>query len=121
MGNRDNSIVLKKSFDFGVKIVQLHEQLAQGKHFVLGKQLLRSGTSIGANINEALAGYSKKEFVFKLTISLKEAQESEYWIKLIQAAGITQEIDYKPYLNDVVELQRILTAIIKTTRKNELN
>lgn len=121
MGNRESSIVLKKSFDFGVKIVQLHEQLAQDKHFVLGKQLLRSGTSIGANINEALAGYSKKDFVYKLTISLKEAQESEYWIKLIEAAGITQDIDYKPYLTDVVELQKILTAIIKTSRNNELN
>lgn len=121
MSNRENSIVLKKSFDFGVKIIQLHDQLAQRNHFVIGKQLLRSGTSIGANINEALGGYSRKDFIHKLTISLKEAQESEYWIKLIDASGITQNIDYKSYVTDAVEIQKILTAIIKTSRKNEFN
>lgn len=121
MRNRENSIVLKKSFDFGVKIVQLHEQLSEEKHFVLGKQLLRSGTSVGANINEALSAYSKKDFVHKLTISLKEAYESEYWIKLIDAAGITKDINYQTYLKDAVELQKILTAIINTSRRNNPN
>lgn len=117
MSNRENSIVLKKAFDFGMRIVKFNNQLIAEKQYVLGRQLLRSGTSIGANVNEALAAYSKKDFIYKMMIALKEAQETEYWLKLINAAEITDNFDPDPYLNDVIELQKILTSIINTSKK----
>jgi four helix bundle protein len=117
MSNRDNSIILKKAFDFAVKIVKFNNKLTSVKHFILGRQLLRSGTSIGANVNEALAAYSRKDFIHKMMIALKEAQETEYWLKLINASDLLKEFDLLYYLNDVVELQKILTSIINTSKK----
>jgi four helix bundle protein len=117
MSNRENSIILKKAFDFAVKIIKFNNKLTSEKHFILSRQLLRSGTSIGANINEALAAYSRKDFIHKMMIALKEAQETEYWLKLIEASEILEAFDVHYYLNDVVELQKILTSIIKTSKK----
>ena len=117
MSNRDNSIILKKAFDFAVKIVKFNNQLNAEKHYIIGRQLLRSGTSIGANINEALAAYSRKDFIHKMMIALKEAQETEYWLKLINASEILENFDFSNYSTDVVELQKILTSIINTSKK----
>ena len=117
MSNRENSIILKKAFDFAVKIIKFNNKLTSEKHFILSRQLLRSGTSIGANINEALAAYSRKDFIHKMMIALKEAQETEYWLKLIEASEILEAFDVHHYLNDVVELQKILTSIINTSKK----
>ena len=81
---RSKSIVYEKAFDFAVRIVNLYKYLCKEKHeYIMSKQLMRSGTSIGANISEALEGQSRKDFVAKLQISLKEANESRYWIKLL--------------------------------------
>jgi len=121
MSNRENSIVLKKAFDFAVKIVKFNSQLNAEKHYILGNQLLRSGTSIGANVNEALAAYSRKDFIYKMMIALKEAQETEYWLKLINASEIVDNFDFQFYLNDVIELQKILTSIINTSKKQLAN
>ena len=117
MSNRENSIVLRKAFDFAVKIVKFNNQLTAEKHFILSRQLLRSGTSIGANVNEALAAYSRKDFIHKMMIALKEAQETEYWLKLINASEILDNFDFANYSTDVVELQKILTSIINTSKK----
>lgn len=76
---KDN-IVVKKSFDFALKIIELYEILNMEKEFIISKQILRSGTSIGANIQEATAGFSKKDFVYKMSIASKEARETRYWL-----------------------------------------
>jgi four helix bundle protein len=120
MSNRDDSVVLKKSFEFAVKIVRFTSQLNHEKHFILSRQLLRSGTSIGANINEALAAYSKKDFIYKMMLALKEAQEAEYWLKLIAAAEIIENFKLSDYSSEIIELQKMLTSIIKTS-KSKLN
>ncbi len=82
---KKDNIIQEKSYDFAVKIVKLYKRLSQEKkEFVLSKQLLRSGTSIGANIEEAIGGQSRKDFYAKLTIAYKEARETHYWIRLLK-------------------------------------
>ena len=88
------------------------------KEFILSKQLLRSGTSIGANIHEGLQGQSKKDFVAKLGISLKEASETEYWLLLLKETGYIDEKAFNSIHLDCVELLKLLTSIIKTSRQN---
>ena len=109
------SIIKEKSFEFAVKIVKLYKELNEEKEFIISKQLLRSGTSIGANIKEALQGQSKADFISKLSISLKEAVETEYWLELLIATKITK-IELKEYLKNIQELIKILTSIIKTSK-----
>lgn len=115
MGNRDDSIVLKKAFEFALKIIELNKRLNSEKEFVLSNQVLRSGTSIGANINEALGGISKKDFQHKMAIALKEANESEYWLKLLKYSNIH---DTEDHLQDIHEIRKILTSIIITSKSN---
>ncbi len=109
------SIIKEKSFEFAVKIVKLYKELNNEKEFIISKQLLRSGTSIGANIKEALQGQSKADFISKLSISLKEAVETEYWLELLIATKLTK-IELKEYLKNIQELIKILTSIIKTSK-----
>lgn len=115
-----NSIVKDKSFAFAVRVVKLYQHLVnEKKEFVLSKQLLRCGTSIGANINEALQGSSKKDFINKMNISLKEAQETEYWLRLLFETDYLSEKEFNSIYGDSVELLKMLTAIIKTSSGNE--
>jgi four helix bundle protein len=108
-----------KSFSFAQRIVRVYTYLTKKrKEFVMSTQLLRSGTSVGANIEEALQAQSKKDFIPKLYISLKEAYESHYWIRLLQGGQILTEKESTSLLKDVNELIRIITAIIKTTKSN---
>lgn len=109
-----HSIVQKKSFEFALLIIGLYKNLQERHEYVLSKQLLRSGTSIGANVEEALAGQSRKDFLSKMSIASKEARETRYWLRLLReskmvSAELTQE------LNACEELVRILTSIVKTT------
>ena len=111
------NVIEKKSFEFAVKIVKMSAKLKRSRlHYELAGQVLRSGTSIGANVAEAQYAQSKKDFVSKLKIGLKEASETEYWLKLLEASEImmTPE-ETEPLIGDVKELQRILTAIVNTT------
>jgi four helix bundle protein len=85
------------------------------KEFTLGKQLLRSGTSIGANVEEATAAQSKKDFIAKMSISLKEARETNYWLRLLKRTGYIKKVDL---INESEEIMNILGAIIRTSRKN---
>jgi four helix bundle protein len=113
------SIIRQKTFDFAIRIVNLYKYIiTEKKEYVLSKQLLRSGTSIGANVNEALYGQSKKDFISKLHISLKEASETEYWLELLNATGYLDEKEYKSIVNDNIEILKILTSIIKTSKEN---
>ncbi|MEE3429138.1 MAG: four helix bundle protein [Ruminococcus sp.] len=88
------------------------------KEFVLSKQVLRSGTSIGANISEAIQGQSKKDFLSKMNIALKEANETEYWLRLLKATGYLSENEYKSIYKDCIELEKLLISIVKTSKKD---
>jgi four helix bundle protein len=118
----NKSIVDQKAFRFAVRIVNLYRYLSsEKKEYVLSKQLLRSGTSIGANIREALSGQSKKDFIAKLNIALKEASESKYWLELlIETKTIEKDIGNSLHI-EADELFKILTSIIKTTKKTLSN
>lgn len=118
------SIVCQKSYDFALKIIQLCYQLKDNKHFEIARQLLRSGTSIGANIEEALAGQSRKDFFAKMSIASKEARESKYWLRLLKDSGISDNHDVQKVIENSDELIKILTRIVKTgyeTQKSTQN
>lgn len=100
---REN-VVEAKSFDFAVRIVKLYQYLVQNKkEFVLAKQLLRCGTSIGANVAEAIQASSSKDFIFKLNISLKETSETKYWLKLLKATDYLTEQEFSSIYPDCIE------------------
>ena len=110
------SLIQKKSFGFSLEIIRLYKRLQIQREFVLSNQLLRSGTSIGANVEEASAGQSRKDFVAKMSIAAKEARETRYWLRLLQASQLV-EVNVSEELSHIEELIRILTSIIKTTRE----
>ena len=111
------NIIQTKSYEFALKIVKLHKILIENKkEFVLSKQLLRSGTSIGANIEEAIGGQSEKDFYAKLTISYKEARETKYWIRLLKDSEYLDKEIANDFLNDIEELLRIIGSIQKTLK-----
>lgn len=113
------SVVADKSFAFAVRIMKLYKYLCdEKKEYALSKQLLRSGTSIGANIQEGLSGQSKRDFLMKMNISLKEASETQYWLRLLTATDILTEQESKSILEDCTELIKMLTSIVKTTSAN---
>ena len=115
------NLISEKSFGFAVRIVNLCRYLQQDRQeYVLSKQLLRSGTSIGANVAEAQQPQSNADFVAKLSISLKEASETRYWLRLLAATGYLSEKESASMLADCTELEKLLTAIIKTTRSRYL-
>ncbi len=110
------NVVVTKSFDFAIRIVKLYQYLCQEKkEYILSKQLLRSGTSIGANINEAQAAQSKKDFIAKMSISSKEARETRYWIELLIATDYLNSNDThtQSLLDEITELIKLLTSITK--------
>ncbi len=112
--------IYQKSFDFALNIIRLCYELNNAKEYVLSKQLLRSATSIGANVNEASAGQSKRDFIAKMAIASKEARETLCWLRLLSAGNVSS-INYTTYISDSEELVRILTAIIKTAQLKALN
>jgi four helix bundle protein len=111
------SIVQKKSFEFSLKIITLYKKLQHEKEFVISNQILRSGTSIGANVEEALAGQSKRDFTAKMSISSKEARETKYWLRLLKESELT-DLEVNSLILDIDELIRILTSIVKTSQQN---
>ncbi len=112
-----NNIVLDKSFTFAIRTVNAYKFLVdEKKEFVLAKQLLRSGTSIGANIEEAVGGQSTPDFISKMSIAYKEARETKYWIRLLEATGYFDPVQATSLLNDIEELLKILGKILITTK-----
>ena len=108
--------IRSRTFEFSVQIIELYKFLQnEKKEYVLGKQLLRSGTSIGANVEEATAAQSKKDFIAKMSIALKEARETNYWLRLLKRTGFIKKDNL---INESSELMNILGAIIRTARKN---
>ena len=112
----DNSIQ-EKSFRFAVRIVKLCRYLqADEKEFILSKQLLRSGTSIGANVAEAEQAQSTADFISKMSISLKEVAETKYWLRLLKETKFISQKEFDSIFNDCVELEKILVSIIKSSK-----
>ncbi len=115
--NMKENILINKSIDFGARIVKLHRYLLESKHeAVLSKQILRSGTSIGANINEAQYGNSKADFIAKLHIALKETAETEYWLHILKKSEYLDESMSSSLLDDCTEIKKILIASINTAK-----
>jgi len=112
---KTDNVIVDKSKDFALKIIRLYKKLCDEKHeFIMSKQLLKSGTSIGANVKEAIRGQSKADFYAKLYISLKEASETEYWLELLHESGYISEKDFSCIYEDCQEVIKILVAITKT-------
>ena len=108
--------IRERSFEFSIKIVELYRYLTNTKkEYILSKQVLRSGTSIGANVEEATAGSSKEDFIAKMNIALKEARETNYWLRLLKSTGFLESSDI---IEESTGIMNILGAIVKTSRKN---
>ena len=115
-----NNIVQDKSFDFAIRIVKLYQYLnSNKKEFILSKQLLRSGTSIGAMIREAEHAESKNDFIHKFAIAQKEANEVVYLLELLKATDYLNEKEFENIYNDAIEILKLITSILKTS-KNQL-
>jgi four helix bundle protein len=114
------NIGLEKSRKFAIRIYNLYKHLCDTKkEYTLAKQLLRSGTSIGANLSEAQYSVSRKEFLVKTTISLKECAETEYWLDLLKETGLLNQKEYDSIIPDCKEILKLLISITKTTKNNE--
>jgi four helix bundle protein len=112
-----DSIVANRSFDFAISIISLYKKMVSVNEYVLSKQLLRSATGIGANIQEALDGQSKKDFIHKMSIANREARETKYWLMLLDKSQLVKE-DYSACLNELEQLINMLTSIMKTAQIN---
>ena len=110
--------VRRQSFEFSIEIIRLFKELESHREYVVSKQLLRSGTSVGANIEEAGAAESRRDFLHKMNIALKEARESLYWIRLLEESELVSGIDVSNHRDRANDLVSLLTAIVKTTRQS---
>ena len=109
----NENLIIKKSYDFALRIIRVYKYLLTKKEFVLSKQLLRSGTSIGANVTEAQEAISKKDFKNKMSIALKEAVESRYWLNLLKDSDYLKEQQIKNLMIELDEIIKILSKIVK--------
>jgi four helix bundle protein len=117
-GNKNTvrqNIIKDKTYQFVLQIIKHYQKMQQQNEFVLSKQLLRSGTSIGANVEEATATQSRKDFISKMSISSKEARETNYWLRLLRDSDLCHGIDYAELIKESEEILKILTSIVKTT------
>ena len=114
------NVIVEKSLDFAVRIVNLRKYLTkEHNEYVMSKQLLRCGTSIGANVAEAQRGQSKADFLAKMTIALKEANETEYWLKLLYRTEYLSKEQYESINMDIQELLGLLVSICRTSNANK--
>lgn len=108
--------ILEKTFDFSLQIIELYKLLIQNREYVISRQVLKSGTSIGANVEEAIAAQSKKDFISKMAIASKEARETKYWLRLLDRSKLI-DTDIKGYLDSIEHIVNILTKIVKTSQQ----
>ena len=113
------NIIVTKTFDFALSIVNLFVQLKKENEFIISKQILRSATSIGANVEEAIAAQSRKDFIHKMSIASKEARETKYWLRLLDKSNLTT-ISMSNYLIEIEHILNIITKIIKTSQEASL-
>lgn len=112
------NVIQEKSFQFALAVIDLYCRIREEREFVLSRQVLRSGTSIGANVEEAIAGQSRKDFISKVSIATKEARETVYWLRLLQESSLVT-IDASKELARAKELLRILTSIVMTAKQTQ--
>lgn len=112
--------ILEMSFSFSLQIISLYKEMIKHNEYVLSKQLLRSATSIGANVEEGNAAQTKKDFITKMSIASKEARETRYWLRLLDKSKLIN-LDYSQYLNSVEHIINVLTKIVKTAQESILN
>lgn len=114
---KTDNVIVEKSKRFAIRVVKLYRYLAERKkEFVLAKQLLRSGTSIGANVREGIYGQSKNDFIAEMSVALKECSETGYWLELLHEGGFLTKRQFDDIYCDYEELARLLTRIIKTAK-----
>ena len=112
------NVVVVKSFNLAIRIVNLYKYLVETKkEYVMSKQILKSGTSIGANVRESQSAESKSDFIHKLSISLKEVRETSYWMELLFKTEFISDEQFESINNDIAELKKIISSIILTTRQ----
>ena len=117
-----DNIIEIKSFDFAIRIINLYKYLTENKkEYILSKQLIRSGTSIGANIAEAEQAQSRADFISKLNIALKETAETKYWIKLLYATNYITDAENQSLMSDCIEIEKLLVTIIKTSKNTSFS
>lgn len=114
---KTTNLIQQRSFDFAKQIIGLYSELQHENEFVLSRQLLKSGTSVGANVEEALAGQSRKDFAAKMAIASKEARETRYWLRLLKETDLSN-IDVTDYITEIEAIINILTKIVKTTQSH---
>ena len=116
---KNENVIVEKSKAFALRIIKMYQYIVkEEKEFVMSKQILRSGTSIGANVKEAIRGQSKPDFYAKMNIALKEASETEYWLELLHESGYIEDQAFQSIYDDCQELVRILVSITKTQKYN---
>ena len=113
------NVIQEKSFAFALEVIILYTEIRKQREFVISKQLLRCGTSIGANVEEAIAGQTRKDFFSKMSIASKEARETRYWLRLLKASKLV-DLNYDEQLQKVEEIVKLLTSIVKTGYTNKL-
>jgi len=109
--------IAELTFSFSLKIIELYQELAKKQEYIISKQLLKSSTSVGANVMEAIAAYSRRDFAYKMTVANKEARETHYWLRLLNESSLIRK-DLNIYLEEIQRIIRILTAIVKTTKES---
>ena len=114
---REN-LILQKTYSFALKIIRVYILLKDDKEYLLSKQLLRSATSIGAKAEEGSAAQTRKDFIAKFSIALKEAKETHYWLRLLRDSNILEKATADVLMIECEEIQKIITSILKTSRKN---
>ena len=115
----NKSLIKEKSFNFAIRIMKLYKYLNSKNEYIISKQVLRSGTSIGANVCEALCGISRKDFLSKMYIAYKEAVETIYWINLLFKTDYINSTEYISILTEAKEIHKILSSITKTTKSTK--
>ena len=119
---KKDNIIQQKTYNFSVRIIKMYQFLVnEKKEYVLSKQILRCGTSVGANVEEAIGGQSKKDFFAKLSISYKEARETHYWIRLLHDTDYIDKTLKDSLIKDIEEILKIIGSIQKTIRNSQLN
>ncbi|AMA48706.1 MULTISPECIES: four helix bundle protein [Flavobacterium] len=114
---KNDNIIAIKTFEFALSVINLTIQLKKENEFIISKQLMRSATSIGANVEEAIAAQSKKDFISKMSIASKEARETKYWLRLLDKSEITK-INIEIYLTEIEHIINIITKIVKTSQES---
>ena len=117
---KKNNIILEKNYKFALAIIALVRKFPRTTEgFAMGTQLIKAGTSIGANVEEALGGFSKSDFIYKMSVALKESRESNYWLRLTRDSKLIEDPNLEYLINESAEMKKILTSIVKTAQEKK--